>query len=479
MRLFFQEAGPTFIKFGQVLSMQIDMLPKEIRVELEKLQDNVPGFSFEEARNMFKEEFDKDFEDVFSSISEIPEAAASLGQVNKAKLKSGEIVAVKIQRPHIREIIGRDIALIRFLFRFINIKKFNLTEEYLEKVIREFENFLTVELDFEIEGRNMDAIRRDIEKDIIIPKVYKEYVSKRVLVMEWVDSTKVTNLSKIEEWKLDKDEIIEKVLKTYLRQILKQGVYHADPHPANIGVTKKGKIVLFDFGVVGSMGKKYRKSTMRMIEAVIDVDPTLFFDEFLKINDIKKETVEDYDDIIEDVAEVIEKYKKSIIPDYPQCLAQLSKVITSYGIYDNQKYVVITRTLMHLFSLARVYGYSDKDTQEIFRDIIKEAIKENVWTSYSLTNIQESSSLLAENVKDFLTNSEEYIEKNLPLLRIEYKEKKREKSKEQEGKYRAFGAYKYPFIAITLALFGFLVMRYYPSLIFKNYPYFFCVFSKH
>jgi len=474
LREFFEDAGPTFIKFGQILSLQIDVLPKEIYEELEKLQDKVPGFSFEEAKKIIEKELEAPIEKIFDSFGKTPIAAASLAQVHKAKLKTGEEVAVKVIRPNIKQIINRDTSLIRFLSNFINLKKINLDKEYLDKILREFEEFILTELNFQIEGRNMIRMSRILGKEIIIPKVYPRLSTPKLLVMEWIDCTKITNLRQIEKWKLDREKIISKVVESYLRQILVYGLFHGDPHPANIGITKKGEIVLFDFGVVGSLSLDYRRSSIKMVHHMLNLDSEAYLSEFLKANKIKKEEVKDFDEIVEGIDNLLEDYNKSIIPDYNQCTAEIMKLFNKYKIRNIHNFVVLVRTLTVLGLVTKIYEFDDRDSLEIFKKVSKELMKKDLWGVFNFENIGEQVIWTNRNFREFLENPKEFLEKNMPVLtmrREKLDDKEEEEATEKaEARYRSFGIYKFPFFSLLFFLTGALFLNYYPYLIILNYP---------
>ena len=470
LRLFFEDAGPTFIKFGQLLSLQVEVLPKEIYEELEKLQDNVPGFSYEIVEKIIEEELELPINEVFEKIYKKPIAAASLAQIHRAKLKTGEVVVIKVQRPGIERIIERDIALIKFLVRFINTEKINLSKEHLQnKVIAEFEDFISLELDFRIEGRNMIRVRKMLKDDTIIPAVYPKITTKKMLIMEWVNATKITNIPQIEKWGLDKDEIASKLVETYLRQVLKLGVYHADPHPANIGVTKKGKIVLFDWGVVGSINKDYRDSIIKMIEHMLSLNAEGYLKEFLKANKIPRESVKDFNKIVEEIEEILENYNKSVIPDYPTCAGILANTLGRHNLKETHKYVLLTRTIVALNSVTKIYNFDDRDSLEVFKKIAGESLQEDFSGVANLRNVGEQIIWANKSMRELLENPKEYLEKNIPDIK---KKKEYEGNNELTGierYYRSFGIYKYPFISILMLLIGFVFMQFYPEKIFYGY----------
>ncbi len=473
MKNFFHDAGPTFIKFGQLLSLQIDVLPREIYQELEKLQDNVPSFPFEAAKKTIESELDSPIEEIFDDFGETPVAAASLAQVHKAKLKNGNKVAVKVIRPNIDKIIDRDISMIKFIFSFINLKKINLTKNHLDGIIREFEDMILHELDFKVEGRNMYKIGRMLKNEVKIPKVYPELTTSNLLIMEWIDCAKITDLKKIKKWGLEKKKVISKVIETYLRQILIYGLYHADPHPANLGVTKKGKIVIFDFGAVGSLSQEYRKSIIKMTGHMMNLNSEDYLKEFLKANKKEKKDIENYQGLIEGLDDILEDYNKSVIPDYNQCMAELTRLLNKHNARDIHKFVSMVRTMIILGSITKIYGFEDLDALKIFSKVSKESLKNDFWKVASLKNAGEQVVWLNKYAREFLSNPKDFLEENAPKLNFAMGNKDDKKSEKErqtaERKYRSFGLYKYPFFALIFGLTGLLALRYFPTIEFYNY----------
>ncbi len=258
VRLAVEELGATFIKGAQVLSNRPDILPKELILELEKLQDNVPAFKYELARQIIEEDMGKSLETIFSYFNEKPIGAASIGQVYAAKLKTGERVVVKVQRPEVAQLIETDISIIKEIVR--------RGESYFEglgilnpmDVVEAFERSMQKELDYKNEARNIIQFREFYKdhKEFYVPNAYKSISTGRVLVLEFVKGCKITDVEQIIKWGLSPTQIAENGMNIYLTQIFEFGYFHADPHPGNVLVREDGVICLIDFGMVGKLTRR-------------------------------------------------------------------------------------------------------------------------------------------------------------------------------------------------------------------------------
>ncbi len=260
LRVFLEELGPTFIKMGQIASTRSDLLPADIVAELEKLQDNVPAFSIEEVRNVIKSEFGISIEALFSEFSERPVAAASIGQVHVATLKTGEKVAVKVQRPNIRKLIETDLEILQDIV-MIAEKRLEWASKYqLKEIVNEFSKSLKAEVDYLNEGRNSEKIAKQYQQSekVQVPKVYWQHSSSRVLTMEFVEGVKLNDNQKIDDLGFNRKVIAERIVETMFQQIFLHGFFHGDPHPGNLLVTEKNKIIFMDFGMVGRLSPQMR-----------------------------------------------------------------------------------------------------------------------------------------------------------------------------------------------------------------------------
>ncbi|WP_173778451.1 ABC1 kinase family protein [Frigoriflavimonas asaccharolytica] len=252
IRMALEEMGPTFVKFGQAFSQREDLLPKELTLELQKLQDQVLLENFD-LKAVLSENFGENYQDYFLEISIEPIASASIAQVYKAKLKTGEEVVLKVKRPKIEEIIKGDLLLMKDLVKTLT-NYFEFTENLnLEQGINTFEKSLLSELSFVNERENIERFAKNFKNDsrTYVPKVYSQLCNNDVLCMEFIDGFKCTDFAEIEKNNLKRNAIADDILQLFLAQILEHGFFHADPHAGNILVTKEGKIVFIDFGAVG------------------------------------------------------------------------------------------------------------------------------------------------------------------------------------------------------------------------------------
>ncbi|MBD2720642.1 ABC1 kinase family protein [Hymenobacter armeniacus] len=260
VRLIIEELGPTFIKLAQAMSNRADLLPEALIDEFEKLQSNVPPFETALARQIIEEELGRPITEVFSEFDDTTLGSASIGQVHRARLLTGEEVVVKVQRPGVREKVRSDLALLHELVR--------LTSGFLQKqglanpqdIVDAFERSMSKELDYTAEARSMEQFRK-LYADyttFYIPKPFRELSTARILVIEFVSGCKITDKAQLQEWGLSPEAVAENGMDIYLTQIFEFGVFHADPHPGNVLVRPDGTVVLIDFGMVGRLTKQQK-----------------------------------------------------------------------------------------------------------------------------------------------------------------------------------------------------------------------------
>ncbi len=255
----FIKSGPIFIKFGQLLSSRRDILPEEYMEALSQLQDKVPFPDFSEVDMLLKSEIG-DISEKFEFFDRNGISGASLGLVYKARYK-GKDVAVKVHRPHIEEIVDRDKPRIRVL---INMLERTTGKSFaLRPLMEEFLNSLSLELDYEREAESIDIIGEKIEEmgldfNVVIPKVYREISTKRVLVMEYLDFIKISDVEQIKAKGINLKSLAKNIDKLFIRLALREGRFHADPHPGNLGVKEDGSIVLMDFGMTSEISEETR-----------------------------------------------------------------------------------------------------------------------------------------------------------------------------------------------------------------------------
>jgi ubiquinone biosynthesis protein len=274
LRLALEELGPTFIKLGQVLSTRPDLVPPEFITELQKLQSNVTPFSSDLALEIVKSELGRPIEEVFASFDKVPVAAASLAQVHRATLKDGKVVAVKILRPGLQEVIEPDLEIMR------NIA--TLMERYIEEakligavgIVQEFSKNLRRELDLKSEAGNVRRFAHNFEGDptVHVPDVHTELTTKSLLVMEYINGINASAISRLSDEGYDLTLIARRGVNVAFKSAFEHGFFHADPHPGNLFILPGNIICLLDYGMMGTLSSRQRESMARLYAGIINGD---------------------------------------------------------------------------------------------------------------------------------------------------------------------------------------------------------------
>ncbi len=264
------DMGGLIIKLGQHVSAQVDILPKEIIDELSKLQDSVNSVDFSEIQHKVESELGESISEIFAEFSTTPIAAASLGQVHRATLRTGEEVAVKVMRPGVEDIIAIDWKSIQIAIRLL--QRWTKISDFmdLDAVYEEFHDTVMDELDYQKEGRNaeefqMQLIHRD---DIVVPGIHWPYTTSKVLTMEFLEGVKINDFAQLDAWGVDRTKLAKSLMEIYVEQILVEGFFHADPHPGNVLVQRDGTIALIDFGMVGRIADDMKTQMVALLMAV-------------------------------------------------------------------------------------------------------------------------------------------------------------------------------------------------------------------
>jgi predicted unusual protein kinase regulating ubiquinone biosynthesis (AarF/ABC1/UbiB family) len=277
--------GPTYVKVGQSLSTRPDLIRQDFLDELIKLQDQLPAFDNELAMQIIESQLKKSVEELYKEISPRPVAAASLGQVYKAKLYSGEDVAVKVQRPNLLPTITRDLYLLRWAATWIKpFLPLNLGDN-LTIVVDEFGTKLFEEIDYENEGRNAEKFAANFQDDptVKVPSIYWRYSSRNVLTLEWIDGIKLTDLEGIKRAGLDRDLLIKAGVTSGMRQLLEFGFFHADPHPGNLFAMADGRMAFIDFGMMDQLTQHTKETIAGSVVHLINKDYLSLTDDFVKL----------------------------------------------------------------------------------------------------------------------------------------------------------------------------------------------------
>lgn len=270
LRLSLEELGPTFVKLGQIISTRPDVLPHDVIAELEKLQDAVPPFLFDDVKSLIESEFDDKLKNIFKEFSETPLAAASIAQVHLARLNSGRKVVVKVQRPGIERNIYLDLKVLKDLADFIdNHTKYGKLYDFT-KMVQEFENTLKNELDFRVEGENAETFKENFSKDkgVNVPDISWIHTTRRILTMEYIEGIRLNDYAALNNAGLDRKIIARNLAVSIFNQILRDGFFHGDPHPGNIMVLPGNAIVFLDFGMVGKLNEERKAQFLKMLMGV-------------------------------------------------------------------------------------------------------------------------------------------------------------------------------------------------------------------
>ncbi len=266
------ELGPTFIKVGQLFSTRADLFPAEYVAELSKLQDRVPAFSYEQTRTIIENDLGKPLSTLFHGFDPTPLAAASLGQVHKAQLHSGEEVVVKIQRPGLKQLFTIDLAILKKIaWYFQNHPRWGVGRDWLG-IYDECCRILWQEVDYLREGRSADTFRRNFRNMnwVKVPRVYWRYTSPRVLTLEYAPGIKISHYEALEAAGLNRKELAKLGARAYLQQLLNDGFFHADPHPGNLAVSPNGALIFYDFGMMGEIKADVKSGLMETMMGVTE-----------------------------------------------------------------------------------------------------------------------------------------------------------------------------------------------------------------
>ncbi len=313
LRLMFEDLGPTFIKFGQVLACRPDMLPIEYSREFLKLTDSVAPFPSLESRKIIEEQLKAPISSVYAFFDDAPVAAASIAQVHRATLLDGDEVMVKVQRPNIERMIDRDISIMRWLAELMDSRIPELTPYDMPGIVDEFARTIKRELDFFIEASNAMQLRKNFEHSTIlfVPRVYTDLSSKRVLVLEKVEGIRIDEYARLDREGFSRKELALKGGEAFFKMVLKDGFFHADPHPGNIFVLADGRLGLVDFGIMGRVTEENMERFASIFLALANHDYDALVRQYVELGFVSETTVdiEKFQrEMKEDLVELLEPY---------------------------------------------------------------------------------------------------------------------------------------------------------------------------
>lgn len=394
LRKCFEELGPAFVKFGQLLSSREDLFPDAFIEEMALLKRNVKSVPFAEVKEAIELSLGKKIEVVFNHIDEAPIGTASIGLVYKAQLKNGKDVVLKVRRPRIKSLLETDFQLLSFLAGQAERMSEDLKAIGLARIITDFSSTLRTELNFNIEALNCQRLKENLEKHdtegvFYIPHIYKEYTKEDLLVMEYLDGIPFSEADKLK----DRMDVVHPKLEAgmglFLKTFLQDGFFHADLHGGNFLLLESGEIGLLDFGLMGTLGKRSRQNFVAIIYALISYNFENLIYEFLDVADYGN--IPDVDALIQDVKSGLGPYVGLTAQqtDFSDVLQIVLKTLRKHDLYLPSDWFVVFRALMTVDGTGRslgldldVYSVLERDIGDIIEKTLSkdDLMEEAIWT---------------------------------------------------------------------------------------------------
>jgi ubiquinone biosynthesis protein len=395
LRKSFEELGPSFIKMGQLLATREDLLDQSLIKELKLLQNKVQGITFSEARGILEKNLKSSFEQTFNFVDEKPIGTASIGMVYRGQLKTGENVVIKIRRPNIKQIITNDFEIIAFIVT--QLDKVSNDFKYLgvSRAIDDFFKSIQLEMNFLIEAQNAEKLAKnisEIDKEGIfkIPKVYTEFSSDEVLVMEFIQGKPFNEISNLAAENSNLEYKLQKSVKMFTHTLLADGFFHADLHGGNFFLMPDGKIGLIDFGLMGSLSKKNRTSLVAILLALVTNNFENLVYEFLDVADY--EVIPDHEVLVRDIQDALTPYIGLSVQqtDVTMLVHSIVTTLSKHQMYLPREWFIIFRALMTLDGLGKsinidlnIFEVIDSEIHGIMSELVsKESMLEDaMWIS--------------------------------------------------------------------------------------------------
>ncbi len=347
--------GPLYIKLGQLLSSRPDLIPSNYVTALERLQDDVAPFDFAEVTSIIESELGVRLSKAFPSFDASPIAVASLGQVHRATLRNGTEVVVKVQRPGVREQLADDFTALEQILDFVD-NHTDIGRRYcFLGMLEEFHTNLLRELDYAQEARNLTALGENLKEfpSIVVPQPIEGLTTTRVLTMSYIDGTKVSSLGPLARLEIDGAALAEALHCAYLKQILVDGFFHADPHPGNVFVTHDKQIALIDLGMVGHISSELQERLLRIVIALTESDGGAVADMAIEIGDI----LEKFDErkFRSGIAELVDRQQGTTLENIQvgKTMLEVSRISGDNGVRMPRELTILSKALLNLDGVAR------------------------------------------------------------------------------------------------------------------------------
>ncbi|MBC7999787.1 MAG: AarF/ABC1/UbiB kinase family protein, partial [Leptolyngbya sp.] len=350
-----EKLGPTFIKLGQVFSTRADVLPAAYLTALSRLQDDCAPIPFDQIEQTITSELGVRLSKLFNEFDPHPIAAASLGQIHKATMRSGRDVAVKVQRPGIRDTIIQDLEIFSDIAEFY-VMHTALGKKYeFDVMVDEFRKSLLAELDYRKEAQNLETLRKNVEefKLVVVPEHIPDYSTSKVLTMDFIYGKKVTSITPYERLEMNGLALAEQVFETYLKQILVDGFFHADPHPGNVLLTEDHKVALIDLGMVARITPNMQKKLLQLVIAISEGRPDSVANVAVDIGDPKPKF--DESRFRKEVADLVQRDLNASIDDMEvgKVIVGITRAAGDCGIRVPAELTMLGKALLHLDEVGR------------------------------------------------------------------------------------------------------------------------------
>lgn len=399
LRIAFEKLGPGFVKLGQLMASRPDLIPEPFVLEFSKLQDQVAPIPFSAIKQQVEKELGKSIEEIFSDFDEAPLAAASIAQVHSATLKSGQVVAVKVQRPEIDKLLHTDISILRGLA--------SLLEHYIPEtqpfnpvgLVEEFFQTILYELDFRIEANNIRKIRNQLQhsKRVIIPEVFSEFSSQKVLVLEKFEGIRFSDRERILSQGIDPKSIIEAGADAFFQMVMRHGLFHGDLHAGNLFVLADGRIGIIDFGIVGRLSRRVQDSIISMFIAIMDEDYETLAVEYVTLCSPDGET--DLLQLQKDLMDTISPYIGLVLGEVNvgKLLLQSTSIAAKHHLKVPRELMLLFKAIMTVDGLAKTLD-PDFDILQLGNRLAKEVVA----SRYSKERVTKDLLILARDLQDTL-----------------------------------------------------------------------------
>lgn len=389
--------GPTFVKLGQILSSRPDLLPEAYLKALSRLQDKVKPFAFEEVEQTIVQELGVRLSKAFAEFEREPVAAASLGQVHKARLRDGRAVVVKVQRPGIRQQIIDELQVLDEIAAMLEHTKSGKRYQ-VQKIFDEFRKTLVNELDYQKEAGNMSQLGQNLKEfpNIRVPQPINGYTTRSVLTMEYVSGRKITDITPLARLDINGEALAEELFRAYLKQVLVDGLFHADPHPGNVFLTDDSKVALLDLGMVGRTTAQLQDHLVKMLMAISEGKSEVACDIAIQISQPTDEFNET--EFRRQTGTLIAEQKDNRLKqlDVGKVVLAMTRIAGDNGLYVPTELTMLGKTLLQLDEIGKTLD-PDFDPNAAIRRNVSTLLHERMWKSLSPANI--AASIL--DIKDF------------------------------------------------------------------------------